>query len=82
MDEVGRAVDGVDDEGRGVGDLGLARDVRLLADEEVRGVEGLQAGGDVLLDGLVCLGYDVDGWMMAGMRQFKSLSKEGVYVVG
>lgn len=62
VDEVGSAVNGVDDEGRAVGDLGLAGYVRLLADKKVGGVEGLEAGGDMLLDGLVCLGHNVDGW--------------------
>lgn len=60
MHEVGCAVDGVDDEGWGGGDGGLAGDVGFFANKGERGVGGAQAGGDVGFDGAVGFGYDVD----------------------
>ncbi len=59
--KVGGAVDGVDDKGRGGGDVRRAGLVRLLADEE-EGREGLlQARRDVDFDGAVGFGYYIDG---------------------
>lgn len=62
MDEVEGAVDGVDDEGGRVGDLGGAGDEGFFADEGVGGVEGGEAGGDEGFDGAVGGGYEVRGW--------------------
>lgn len=62
VDEVGGAVDGIDDEAGHVGDA-LFRLERLLADEVVLGVARDQARGDQVLDGLVGLGDDVGGWV-------------------
>lgn len=62
MDEVEGAVDGVDDEGGRVGDLGGAGNEGFFADEGVGGVEGGEAGGDEGFDGAVGGGYEVRGW--------------------
>ena len=62
MDEVRGAVDGVDDEGWGVGEL-LARVVGFFADEFEGRVGGEEARGDHFFDCLVGFGDEVGGWM-------------------
>lgn len=60
VDEVGCAVDGVDDEGWVVGD-GLAGVVRLFANEGEGRVVGGEVCADEGFDCFVCLGDDVGG---------------------
>lgn len=61
VDEVGRAVYGVDDEGWLVGD-GLARVVGFFADEGEGRVVGGEIAADEGFDCFVGLGDDVGGW--------------------
>lgn len=61
VEEVGGAVDGVDDPGGRRGDAFFGRVEGLLADELVLGVFGDQARGDEVLDRFVGVGDDVRG---------------------
>lgn len=62
MHEIGRPVDGVDNECWSRSDGRLAGDVALLADELEGGVVLAEAGEDHFFDGLVGFGYNVGGF--------------------